>query len=220
MNPRARVRLPAKQREQQILRTAIRVFARSNYRVAGIAEIAAEAGIAEPTIYKYFPSKKDLFIRILERIGERILEIWGQVASAQQGGRNALRRVGSAYLEGLRTHPDELKIQFQALAESDDPDIARQLRENHKGYVRFLAGLVAEAKKKGAVRREVDPNAAGWFLNGVGFTLTMVRLLGLDRKVDERRLENMIDGYIDWLAAPGGGGSKSAPRKKSRAAGG
>jgi len=204
MTAAIRTRLSARERELQILQAATRVFARSNYRLAGTADIALEAGISEPTIYKYFPSKKDLFIRILKRTGKRILEIWSQVASTEEGDTlSALRRIGRTYVESLRTHPDDLKIQFQALAESDDPDIARQLRENHKAYVRFLAQLIDRGKSEGLVRAVIDPYAAGWLLNGIGFTLTLVRLLGFDKDVGERRVMEMINGYLDWLAATG-----------------
>jgi TetR/AcrR family transcriptional regulator len=203
---RVRTRLSAKQRELEILHAAAKVFARSNYRVAATADIAVEAGIAEPTIYKYFPSKKELFIRILRRIGERILEIWEELAAADgRDGLSTLRRIGRAYVEGLRAHSDELKIQFQALAESDDPDIARQLRENHKAYVRFFAELIERGQNQGVVRPDVNPYATGWFLNGIGFTLTLVQLLGFDHQMSERRVQETINGYLDWLAGDGNG---------------
>ena len=204
MPRKARINLSAEERRLQILHAAIKVFARSNYRVAGTADIAHEAGIAEPTIYKYFPSKKDLFVRILNRIGNRILEIWQPIAAEEPDAMSVLRRIGSIYLESLRTHSDDLKIQFQALAESDDPEIGRQLRQNHEAYVRFFTKLIERGKREGVIRADADPYAAGWFLNGFGFTLTLVNLLHFDQKVGEQRVEKMINGYLDWLAGVGG----------------
>ncbi len=204
MSRAVRTRLSGRERELQILHAATSVFARSNYRLAGTADIALEAGISEPTIYKYFPSKKDLFIRILKRIGERILDIWKQAATNEEGDAlSAVRRIGRVYLESLRTHPDDLKVQFQALAESDDPDIAHQLRENHKAYVRFLAQVIDRGKSEGTVRPDVDPYGGAWLLNSIGFTLTLVRLLGFDKDVGEQRVVEMINGYMDWLAGAG-----------------
>jgi TetR/AcrR family transcriptional regulator len=200
----ARKRLSAQERELQILHAAARAFARSNFRLAGTAEIAAEAGIAEPTIYKYFSSKKELFIRILRRIGERILAQWKTAAAEEPDAIAALRRIGRSYLAAVQTHSDDLKLQFQALAESDDADIARQLRNNHSAYVEFLAKLVAQAKQEGTLRGDVDAYAAGWLLNGIGFTLTMSKLLDLKNQPG-RGPERMVLGYLDWLASPGTG---------------
>jgi AcrR family transcriptional regulator len=200
MTGAARTRLSAREREIQILQAATSVFARSNYRLASIADIALEAGVSEPAIYKYFPSKKDLFIRILKRIGETILDVWQQVVSSEEGDSlSALRSMVRIFVEGLRSWADEVKIQFQALAESDDPDIARQLRENNTAYVSFLAQLIDRGRSEGIVRADVDPYAAGWLINGIGFTLSLVRLLDFDQDVGERRVVEMIDGYLDWM---------------------
>ncbi len=53
------------------------------------------------------------------------------------------------------------------------------------------------------MRGDVDPYASGWLLNSIGFTLTLVRLLGFDKDVGEQRVVEMINGYLDSLAAAG-----------------
>jgi len=199
---RRRPRLPAEEREQQILRAATRVFARGNYRAAATAAIAQEAEISEPTIYRYFASKRDLFVRILRGTGEGILGFWRTAAEGDGDARAALRRVGTRYFAAARDHRDELKIQFQALAESDDPTIAAQLRDNHRAYVEFLGGLVERGRREGSLRADLDPDAAAWLLNSVGFALTLVYLVGLDREMGEARLASLIDECISWMSAP------------------
>src|SRR3990172_7853882 len=84
-----RRRLPAGEREVQILRAAVRVFARGNYRAAGTAAIAGEAGISEPTIYKYFENKKALFLRILRGTADGILGFWRTAAEGEGDARDA-----------------------------------------------------------------------------------------------------------------------------------
>jgi len=53
-------------RRQQILDAAMDVFSRKGFHLAPTAEIAREAGIAEGTIYNYFPSKRELFIAVIK----------------------------------------------------------------------------------------------------------------------------------------------------------
>lgn len=50
----------SKRREQEILRAALRVFARDGISRARIGDIASEAGLPVSSLYDYFPSKEDL----------------------------------------------------------------------------------------------------------------------------------------------------------------
>jgi AcrR family transcriptional regulator len=52
-------------RQRQILNAAEDVFSGKGFAAATIAEIAQKAGLAEGTIYNYFPSKRELFIAII-----------------------------------------------------------------------------------------------------------------------------------------------------------
>ncbi|WP_044573533.1 TetR/AcrR family transcriptional regulator [Saccharopolyspora spinosa] len=48
-------------KRQAILDAAMRVFAREGYAQAGMDAIAAEAGVAKPTVYNHFGDKENLF---------------------------------------------------------------------------------------------------------------------------------------------------------------
>jgi AcrR family transcriptional regulator len=50
-----------------ILDAAERLLARSPDRVANVAEVADEAGLAKGTVYLYFPSKEELLLAVHER---------------------------------------------------------------------------------------------------------------------------------------------------------
>ena len=69
-------RLKAEDRRKQILKCAVKVFARSNYKTTRVADIAQEAGISEAAIYKYFAKKETIYLEILEhhlQAGQRYL---------------------------------------------------------------------------------------------------------------------------------------------------
>ena len=50
----------SKRREREILRAALRVFARDGISRARIGDIASEAGMPVSSIYEYYPSKEHL----------------------------------------------------------------------------------------------------------------------------------------------------------------
>lgn len=67
----------AKLRRQQILDAAFDVFSEKGFAMATTAEIARTAGVAEGTIYNYFPSKRELLIAVVQNfiINAPLLEL-------------------------------------------------------------------------------------------------------------------------------------------------
>jgi len=55
------------ERHDAILDAAERLLLRSPDRVANVAEVAAEAGLAKGTVYLYFPGKEELLLALHER---------------------------------------------------------------------------------------------------------------------------------------------------------
>ena len=55
------------ERQQALLDAAERLLLRSPERMASVAEVADEAGLAKGTVYLYFPSKEELLLALHER---------------------------------------------------------------------------------------------------------------------------------------------------------
>ena len=74
------------ERHHAILDAAERLLARSPERIANVAEVADEAGLAKGTVYLYFPSKEELLLAVHERNIDgffvALLERLGQAAPA------------------------------------------------------------------------------------------------------------------------------------------
>ena len=54
--------------KENILHTALRLFARDGYEAVSVSAIAGELGMTKGALYKHYKSKRDLFGRIVERI--------------------------------------------------------------------------------------------------------------------------------------------------------
>ncbi len=210
-----RKRLSAAERKPQILRSAIRAMAESNYRTTSIAEIATEAGITEPAVYRYFPTKKALFIAIIEDVGNRVLTIWQSIIDKSDDPVSALRSISLDYYERAMTRRGDLKVLFQSLAEVDDTDIRDALRAQFRGYVDLLRGLLERCATDGIIHPEVDSRTAAWSFLSVGFTLNLVGLLGFDEEMDKERLLLIQDLYLGSLA--NGAAAKQNLVKRQRA---
>ena len=198
---RPRKRLSAEERSVQILRSAVTVFARSNYRAATVADIAAEAGISEAAIYKYFPSKKSLFLQSLRHMSERVIVLWRREVDNEPDAVRAIENMAMTYYRRMMKHPEELKVQFQAISEVDDQEIATQLRQDHRNYRRFIEKVVKKALRQGTVRRDLDVPTMGFLLDGLGILMNMMKLLSFQREFNQRRLRKMMDMLMRAMRA-------------------
>ncbi len=191
-----RKRLTAAERKPQIMRSAVRALARSNYRTTSIAEIAHEAGITEPAVYRYFPTKKDLFIEIIKDVGKRLLEIWQGIVDASENPLEALGKICFNYYDRAVTRKGDLKVLFQALSEVDDKEIRNAMRTQFSNYVDLLQSIYEQALKQGLVQADLDARAAAWGFLSFGFTMNLVGLLNMEGEMSRERLQTMQKAFF------------------------
>lgn len=85
---RRRKRMPGEERRRQLLELSVRLFAERGYWNTGTNDIAREAQISEPTIYRHFSGKDDLFLAAAE---EAIQELLSALEGASISDLEALR---------------------------------------------------------------------------------------------------------------------------------
>ena len=61
-------RLTGQERRAAIIDAAINCFAQNGFRGVTTRELAQSAGVSEPVLYDHFPSKRDLYNAIIEKI--------------------------------------------------------------------------------------------------------------------------------------------------------
>ena len=198
--PRAR-KLPAQHRRSQIIESAREVFTAQSYAKVGTADLARAAGISEPALYRYFSGKKELFLATLRSTGPKLLELWQNIASDVEDPLETLWAVGVDYYDHLQSHSDNMKIQFQALSEADDPDIREALRENFDAFVRFVSETLEDGKRRGTVRRDIDSRLLAWQFLGLGMTLDLMHLVGFASEFDRGKAEQWGKLYQELVRA-------------------
>jgi AcrR family transcriptional regulator len=166
-----------------------------------MAEIAKEAGISEPTVYKHFDSKKHLFLTILDKVGAGTLRHWEDLAERTPDSLALLRQIGLSHYDVVQAHPDSLKVQFQALSETEDMEIRETLKRNFASYADFIARVLAAGKERGQIHSQVDVRAAAWQLISIGFTLNLTSLLGFNAEMSRDTLEVMGDSLLMTFGA-------------------
>jgi AcrR family transcriptional regulator len=192
-------RLPARERKRRIIEAARSVFASAGYGNVGTADLAKAAGVSEPALYRYFSSKRDLFVACLGSAGDRLVELWQRTAAEVDDPLEILRSVALGYYDHARSRSDFMRLQFRALAESDNPEVQEALRGNFRFLIRFLTDALEEGKRRGLVSQDVDSATVAWQFLSLGLSLDIMYLLGFGRGVDRQRVERWSDFFVRSL---------------------
>jgi AcrR family transcriptional regulator len=171
-------RLAAPERRQAIVDAALRVFSEGSYARATTAQIAREAGISEPILYRHFPSKRDLYFACLD-------EAWTGLRDSllarmdERGPVEAWRELGPATMKRLKAVVPNLWM--QAITEAGaDPEIRRFVRRHMREVHDFFEEILRRIQEAGGIPADRDPNAEAWvFLGGSLLASFADRLGGL-----------------------------------------
>lgn len=104
----------------QILRAARRMVSEGGWREAQMAAIAATANLATGTVYRYFPSKAELFAEVLAIVSQREVDVIGAIAEA---GGSASQRLADAVSAFATRALRGRRLAYALIAEPCDPEI-------------------------------------------------------------------------------------------------
>jgi AcrR family transcriptional regulator len=197
--PKRAPKRTAQHRKRLILESAQAMFAASNYARVSTAELAKAVGISEPALYRYFSSKKELFISTIKAAGKRLLDIWERLAGEVIDPLEVIRAIGLGYYDHLRSRSPVMKLLFQALSEADDEEIRQALHNNFAAFLRFLKDNIEEGKRQGLIRQDVNGTAAAWQFLAFGLALDTIHLLGFDEDLNRSYVEEWERLYLDSI---------------------
>src|ERR1700753_1233769 len=100
----SRRRMPRADREDEMLRAAGEVFARSGFHDASMDVIAETAGISKPMLYNYFGSKRGLYVAYIGRSGRALLRSMREADSRAAPAPQRLRAGILAFLTYAEEH--------------------------------------------------------------------------------------------------------------------
>jgi TetR/AcrR family transcriptional regulator len=191
-------RLPAAERRAAVLECACRVFSHGSYRGTTTAEIAKEAGVTEPILYRHFESKRDLYLACFDEGWTRVRGMWEEAVEAEQDPALWVGAMGRAFLESAEYRPVISNLWVQGLSEaSEDEAIRRYLRRHMLEVHAFVADVIRRAQAAGGIPADRHADAEAWIFLSIGLLSMADRCL--DGLVDNVWPE-IVGSRRRWLA--------------------
>jgi AcrR family transcriptional regulator len=182
-------RLPAEERRRAIVEAALRVFSAGSYAGSTTAEIAREAGVSEPVLYRHFASKRDLWVACLDVAWDEFRDGFDEAIAAllddarQAGGKTAPRLLRG----GLLVAPSVAKwkralmpnLWIQGITEAgEDREIRRQVARHMRVVHDHVAGAIRRGQAIGVIPPDRNPDAEAWVMIAGGLLRSVADRVG------------------------------------------
>jgi AcrR family transcriptional regulator len=135
-----RGRLTAQQRREQLLAVAGGQFAGLGFHAVSMESIAEAAGVSKPVLYQHFPSKRALYVALVE---EAVDELHARVTSALEGTTDNRERVEEAVRAFFDFVSDPRFRLLLITADGADAEVAALVDGAHQGVAEGVAKLIA-----------------------------------------------------------------------------
>jgi len=171
---------------ERVIEAALALVAEGGWAAAGVAAVAARAGISTGAVYRHFASKGDLCAEVFRRASQHELDVLGSVAA--RPGQAADERLAAVVATFVRRALEGRRLAYALLAEPAGPAVEAERLGFRRRYRDLFAGLVAFATTAGAAPRQDEQLAAAALVGAVAETL----LGPLAPDTDDRDPEGLV----------------------------
>ncbi len=178
----------------RILEAGLKIFSREGYLGGTTREIAKEAGIAEVTLFRHFPSKERLFEEMITRYSF-LPTLKGLIPELKDMPyRQALSEIARQFLKRLDERKDLIRIMHSEMHRYPD----KILKIYHcfiDGMFETLASYFREMQGEGVLRRFDAESGARAFL-GMFFSYFNAQELMMRRRYRFYDTDRTIQQYV------------------------
>ncbi|HEV2591755.1 MAG TPA: TetR/AcrR family transcriptional regulator [Gaiellaceae bacterium] len=182
-------------RRRDLVRAAIRVFARKGFHAARVGDIAEEAGVAHGLLYHYFKSKEDVLETIFRETWTRVVEATTAIEASGEPLVEQLRAFATFFLGTWTRTPSLARVMVREVARS--PQLGERVGVLRDALV-SLRRMIEAAQERGEIRADVDAQLATWAFYGALEEIlggwVMGQLPGEEADV-ERAVASVIDVF-------------------------
>ena len=153
----------------RILEAARVLVSEGGWQEAQVASVAGAAGIATGTVYRYFPSKAELFAEVLSLVSQREVDVLTDIAQADGSSMLRLHAAVSTFVKRAMRNP---RLAYALIAEPCDKEIDAARLVYRAAISQVIHSLVSTGQDAQEMRQDVQPDIAatvivGGFMEGL-----------------------------------------------------
>ena len=190
----------AERRRDEILSVAIEQFAARGFECTDLQEVADTLQVGKGTLYRYFPSKRQMFEAALDRIIAGMRRAVDSAVAAEQEPFAQLAAGIRAYLAYFAEHPSYVELIMQERADGSDgrkPAYFAHREVALKRWQEFYRGLIAVGKM-----RDIPVERIADVISNAIYGTMCTNYFAGQAKSPESQTEDILDVALHGLLTP------------------
>lgn len=156
-------------KRRRILEAARSLVSDGGWPQAQVSHVAAVAGLATGTVYRYFPSKAELCVEVLSAVSQREVDVIDAIANGTEPAGQRLHAAVRAFVSRAMRNR---RLAYALIAEPCDPEIDQARLTYRHAISRQILRIVRDGQAAGEFRTDVDAGVAatvivGGFMEGL-----------------------------------------------------
>jgi len=200
-----KTRLTSKERKEQILENAVKIFACHGLSGARTRDIARECGVNEALLYRHFENKEDLFRQSVEYTQAKLGKAIAHELRTAKTGIEALQKAMDFQVTNILHNPELSANMLHGFASSTINDEMRQWVKDwftrHVGYIRMV---LQRGVEDGTIRPDIDIETVVWQIQGGGWAFTFISVLGFEQEEVITLARNLYQDITDNIISEKG----------------
>lgn len=153
-----------------ILAAARMMVSEGGWGEAQISHVASSAGVATGSVYRYFPSKADLFVEVLSTVSQREVDVLQAIADSEDAPYQNLHVAVATFVERAMRNR---RLAYALIAEPCDRELDEARLVYRHAISKQIMRIVKDGQERGDFRPDIDPTIAATVIVG-GFMESLI----------------------------------------------
>ncbi len=134
-------RLPAARRRRQLFGVALHLFAEQGFHATSMNDIAVTAGVTKPVLYQHVPSKRALYLELLDDVGNDLLDTITKATAEATSPSDQVRLGFRAFFRYVTDEGDAFRLLFGS-GTRRDPEFAEAVERVEDAIASTIAEFI------------------------------------------------------------------------------
>ncbi len=183
----------------RILAAARTLVSEGGWQDTQVASVAAAAGIATGSVYRYFASKAELFAEVLAAVSQREVDVISAIAQTEDSASSRLHTAVATFVRRAMRNP---RLAYALIAEPCEKEIDEARLTYRATISEVICALIANGQAAGEMRLDTQPEVAasvivGGFMEGLIGPLSP---LSKQQHQDSKNYQRAVAALADQIA--------------------